>query len=1152
EEQYEEDRWEMLGNPRQELPVCKIKRFEVIKYSFGPAEKYIVIKECEYDDLTKTEEDVCHAYQRIFCIMDEGWTLLNENDDFDLEQIDDLDIEEMDINWQIAMIAIRMKKFYKKTRRRVHVDGKTPVGFDKKKLECFNCHNTGHFARECTAKGTHDGKKKRDLFYQHQEARKQEKNQMGLLTMDDGIVNWGEHTEVEETNHALMAISSSNEVSLCSKICIDSYNTLKTLCDEQMNQLGDQEAQILAYSQAVKKLEAQLVTFQKQQLSLNEKLTFQANEIYEKDEKLKRYRRIGMKAVKEKEQLQKTLDSWKDSSKNLWRLINSGMSSNNKLGLGYEIQSNNEVLSYEEEMNFSVFNCSKEDSVGKPLYSRFTKTNDFKGVPHPLSGDYTPTPQEEIDESLYVYGKKGPQEPNTVQMIDPLNILPISSVPPEVYVSTPITTNEKGVSDPKSKEVEPSCVSHIKSPRQPIKDQATPKVNRKNWNAMMERELGEVWTNANRVNHANQFVPRSVQLNTGRTNINSVRPNINTGRTNVNPVRPRVNTGSSNVNTGNWGSAVKTSAGYNWRNSNPNSNCDSGPTFIRTVNAKGPQGRPKPEKAWRSTVENYEEFNGGSVTFGGSKGYISGDKQEYNNARTPQQNGVAKRKNKTLIVAARTMLADSLLPTNGCLILNILMNSMNYIPVSLEFLNQANPHLSSEEKDEDAELIIVPSAVKNTVEKVETRKSSTNSKKEEILSEPQQEKEASSTGTSEDNPKILAFRGELEAIAQKHLGTVPENNSTSTLSVNSGSEPVNTGKLDPDDSPMPEIKIFHKSETGIFDEASYDEEGVEEPKKISKALQDDSWVQTMQEELLQFKQQQKRVLTLLIEVFAPVARMEAIRLFLAFALFMGFIVYQMDVKSAFLYGTIDEEVYVSQPPGFVDPDHPKKVYKVVKALYGLHQAPRAWYATLSTFLEKHGYKRGTIDKTLFIKMVDCYEKKLIRVEKIHTDLNVADLLTKPFDGPRFNFLVVSIGITWICIFKEGVIRYALTTNSTIHDSLAKEFWQTATAKTLADGTLELKATIDTIAYTITDASIRSKLKLVDASGITKLPNNEIFEGMGHMGYPTDGSFNFWKSFFKPQLRFLVHNILHCVSSKSGGWDQFGSNIATALICLSTG
>nr|GEV92777.1 putative ribonuclease H-like domain-containing protein [Tanacetum cinerariifolium] len=78
------------------------------------------------------------------------------------------------------------------------------------------------------------------------------------------------------------------------------------------------------------------------------------------------------------------------------------------------------------------------------------------------------------------------------------------------------------------------------------------------------------------------------------------------------------------------------------------------------------------------------------------------------------------------------------------------------------------------------------------------------------------------------------------------------------------------------------------------------------------------------------------------EVFAPVARIEAIRLFLAFASFMGFMVYQMDVKSAFLYGTIKEEVYVCQPLGFEDPDYLDKVYKVVKALYGLHQAPRAW------------------------------------------------------------------------------------------------------------------------------------------------------------------------------------------------------------------
>ncbi|GJT94076.1 putative ribonuclease H-like domain-containing protein [Tanacetum coccineum] len=102
------------------------------------------------------------------------------------------------------------------------------------------------------------------------------------------------------------------------------------------------------------------------------------------------------------------------------------------------------------------------------------------------------------------------------------------------------------------------------------------------------------------------------------------------------------------------------------------------------------------------------------------------------------------------------------------------------------------------------------------------------------------------------------------------------------------------------------------------------------------------------------------------EVFAPVARIEAIRLFLAFASYMGFTVYQMDVKSAFLMAILKRGV-LSFTSGFVDPAHLNKGYKGIKALYGLHQAPRAWYETLSSFLMENGFRRGTIDKTLFIK-----------------------------------------------------------------------------------------------------------------------------------------------------------------------------------------
>ncbi|GJV71135.1 putative ribonuclease H-like domain-containing protein [Tanacetum coccineum] len=452
------------------------------------------------------------------------------------------------------------------------------------------------------------------------------------------------------------------------------------------------------------------------------------------------------------------------------------------------------------------------------------------------------------------------------------------------------------------------------------------------------------------------------------------------------------------------------------------------------------------------------------------------------------------------------------------------------------------------------------------------------------------------------------------------------------------------------------------------------------------------------------------------EVFAPVARIEAIRLFLAFASFMGFIVYQMDVKSAFLYGTIDEEVYVSQPPSFVDLDHPTKkhglqvgpidknfiqlkgskkdimlvqVY-VDDIIFG--STNKSWCDEFEALMKSRFQMSSMGELTFFLglqvkqnkggifisqdKYVAEILKKfdLVSVKAAITPMETKVPLTKdeeafdvdvtpktshlnvvkrifkylkgkpnlglwypresPFDleafsdsdyggsnldrksttggfqflGQRliswqcknqtivvtstteaeyvatanccgqvlwvqnqlldygFNFMNTKIHIdnestnlllkiprfAEIVDFLRGSnLRYALTSNPTIYDSLVKQFWQTATANTKADGSLEINATIDTIGYTITEASIRDSLHLEDATGITMLPNDELFEGMGQMGYPTDGTFTFWKSFFTPQWRYLVHHLLHCISSKSGGWDQFGSNIATALICLST-
>nr|GEW17779.1 retrovirus-related Pol polyprotein from transposon TNT 1-94 [Tanacetum cinerariifolium] len=489
-------------------------------------------------------------------------------------------------------------------------------------------------------------------------------------------------------------------------------------------------------------------------------------------------------------------------------------------------------------------------------------------------------------------------------------------------------------------------------------------------------------------------------------------------------------------------------------------------------------------------------------------------KREYSNARTLQQNGVAERKNMTLIEAARTMLADSFLSTTfwaeavntACYVLNRILGTKLENKTPYELLTSRQPIISYlipfgchvtilntidqlGKFDGKSDLGFLVGYSLNSkafwVYNLETKRVEENLHKE-LKKLKRQEKEAND-----------AFRKETT-----HENQNANTNNTNLLNV--VSTPISTAgpsialnddePLYLDDPLMPHLEdIYVSPSKGIFTDSSYDDEGV------------------------LFRQEVKciRIMKLMLLI-------QAIRIFLAFASYMGFIVYQIDVKSAFLYGAINEEVYVTQPPSFVDPKFPNKVYKVVKALYGLHQAPKAWYATLSTFLEKSRHRRGAIDNTLFIKqdkkdimlvqvyvddiifgstkkswcdkfedlvknrfqmssmgeltfflglqtastlietqqplvkdeeaadvdylkgqpklglwypkvssfnleaysdsdyaganldkkstIGDAYEKKLIQVLEIHTDDNVADLLTKAFDVSRFKFLVINIGL----------------------------------------------------------------------------------------------------------------------------------------------
>ncbi|GJS21277.1 putative ribonuclease H-like domain-containing protein [Tanacetum coccineum] len=1250
-----------------------------------------------------------------------------------------------------------IEEVYKKTGRRLQFDAKEPVGFDKTKEE-----------------------------------------PKALVTLDGEGVDWIGHAEDEQENFALMAYNNSGsdtKVTSCSKECVESYAKLKKLYDEQREQLGDASIEIQAYTQALKKVEAQLVAHLKNQLWYKEKIRFMKIDLDDKTDVLTYHK----------------------------KLLAEAMSTRDKSGLGYGDQVHEGVLSYENEVFQSVFDSRSSDVEDSHVHDRFENVEGMHAVPPLITGNYMPLgPEREVDNSIFTYGpkqsktsKSDTQTSNFDSCESKSSVETLESVPepvvvepkvvsqPKVWPDAPIIeeydsdSDDEYVIQPLKEQEKPSfafvnTVKHVKTPRETVKEQNTyspsPKANKRDWNGLMSKRLGlgygftkkacfvcgsfshlirdcdfhekrmakqvelnkkkgkgtgqgenrPVWNNVQRLNHQNKFVPKAVLTKTGIFPVNTARQNlssqaattstarkVNTARPIVNEIRPRNNFYKSHspirrpfnrttapkakfsnqkVNTaevkavsavgGKRETAVKPSAGCNWRPKrhywNKVSKYNSGSSFSKNDNPqralknKGivDSGCSRHMTGNKAYLVEYQDYNGGPVAFGGSKGYITGKdtecivlssdfklpdenqvllriprqnnmysfnienivpsrglacliakatfdesnkwhrrlghvnfknlnklvkgnlvrefknrdiiefggskgiKREYSNARTPRQNEVTKRKNMTLIEAARTMLADLFLPntfwaeavSTACYVLNrvlvtkpqnktpyelitgkipiisyirpfgchvtilntidhlgkfegksdegflvgyslnskafrgkgpnwlfdldYLTDSMNYQPVRSK--NQANKTTSPEEANHSAgtqdnidtgnskmeadpaqDYFVLPicSSYTSTVKSSEAKNEGEKPHKdtglktnEELVDQEDQafleELERLKRQEKNANDTTEAFRKEFAQEDEDLLLQAGAARATSTNTVNTVRIPVSTASS----SVQTRSKVNKSSEAYAF--VSYIQKQRRnnhkdfqhclfacflsqiEPKKISEALKDESWVDAMQEELLQFKIQKVWILVDLPygkkairtkwvyknkkdergvmvrikarlvaqgyrqeegidynEVFAPVARIEAIRIFLAFDSYMGFIVYQMDVKSAFLYGTINEEVYVSQPLGFVDPKFPKKVYRVVKALYGLHQAPRAWYATLSTFLLKNRYRRGTIDKTLFIKK-DKKDIVLVKQKEdgifISQDKYVAEILKK------FDFMSVETACTPIETYKPLV------------------------------------------------------------------------------------------------------------------------------------
>ncbi|GJR53458.1 putative ribonuclease H-like domain-containing protein [Tanacetum coccineum] len=1120
----------------------------------------------------------------------------------DLEQLDEFDLEEMDLKWQVAMISMRLKKFYKKTGRRLQFDAKEPVGFDKTKVECFNCHNTGHFARECRSKGNQESRR-RDAGNTGYRAKdngrrpgKQEEPK-ALVTLDGEGVDWTGHAEDEQENFALMAYSNSGsdtEVTSCSKECVESYAKLKKLYDEQREQLGDASIEIQAYTQALKKVEAQLVTHQKNQLWSSDVEDSPAHDRFVNVE--------GMHVVPPT-MTGNYMPSGPDRELNPKLFSQPKVWSDAPIIKEYESDSDDEYViqpSKEQEkpsfafvntfittrQNLSSQAATRKANTARPIMNKIRPRNNFYKFHSPIRRPFNRT--------------AAPKAKFSNQKVNTAEVKAVSAVggKRETAVKPSAGCNwrpKRHYWNKFSKYNGGSNSRKCDNPQRALKNKGIVDSGCSRHMTRNKAYLAEYQDyNGGPVAFGGSkgYITGKGKIKIGKLDFEDVCFVKELQHFNLFSVSQMCDKKNKVLFTDT--ECLVLSSDFKLPDENQVLLRIPRQKIMYSFNLENivPSGGLACLIA-KATVDESNKWHRrlGHVNFKNLNKLVKGNlvrefknrdiiefyglkwiKREYSNARTPQQNGVAERKNKTLIEAARTMLVDSFLPntfwavSTACYVLNrvlvtkpqnktpyelitgkgpnwqfdldYLTDSMNYQPVRLE--NQATKTVGLEEAnnstctqdnidagnyemeaDPAQDYFVLPiyssytSTIKSLEAKNESKKSNKdtglNTNEEPVDQEDQaflEELERFKRQEKEGNDAAGALRKEFAQEAEDLLIQEGAFRATSTNTVNTISTPTSTAspsnvlstggpalnKINQDDSQIHALKdIYNNLSDGIFTNASYDNKGLQiqilavqtrskvhkssrahafvcyiqkqrrnnhkefpvliclpvflsqiEPKKISKALEDESWVDAMQEELLQFKIQEVWILVDLPygkkairtkwvyrnkkdergvvvrnkarlvaqgyrqeegidydEVFALVARIEAIRIFLAFASYMGFIVYQMDVKSAFLYGIIDEEVYVSQPLGFVDPKSPKKVYKVMKALYSLHQAPRAWYATLSTFLLKSGYRKGTIDKTLFIKkdkndimLVQVYVDDIIFGSTKSQDKYVAEILKK--------------------------------------------------------------------------------------------------------------------------------------------------------------
>nr|GEV13949.1 putative ribonuclease H-like domain-containing protein [Tanacetum cinerariifolium] len=997
-------------------------------------------------------------------------------DNEDLKQIDADDLEEIDLKWQMAMHTMRVRRFLQKTRRNLGANETAAIRFDMSKVECYNCHRRGLFAREC--RSPRDNRNKDTL---RRTVPLEVSTSNALVSQCDavGSYDWSFQADEEPTNYALMTYALSGSSS-------------------SLGSDNESQFDVLSYKVGLESVEARLVMYQENENVFEEEIKLLKLDVMLRDNALVKLRKKFEKDEKEKDDLKLTLEKIYTSLKNLSKQLESQVS--DKTGLGYDSQ----------VCNSQVFDCEEsDDSVPKsPVNDRYKSDKGYHAFPPPYTRTFMP-PKPDL---VFNDALSASETVTNVVNVESSSNNPSNDMSKTLRPDAPII--EDWISDSKDeteiksvpKQKEPSFVltsEHVKTPRESVKKVEHP-IQAENLSKMqVSHGLGPQKTLSLLFDvHGN---PQQALKNKGVIDSGCSRhmtgnisflldfKEINEGYVafGENPKGGKI-TGKGKIKIGKLDfDDVYFVKELKFNLFSVSQMCDKKNNVLFTdtecvvlsSDYKLPDENhvllrvPKENKMYNVDLNNFCRMNG--------------IKREFSVARTPQQNEVAERKNRTLIEAARTMLADSLLPIPfWAEAVNTDRYSMNYLSVVAgnqpnhnacikENLN-ADPHntyanvddAAFDVKENENEVYVSLSESDKTDNKKHDEKAKRDDKGKSVVGSP--------TGVRDLRAKFEDFSSSstnrVNAISTPVTAAGP-NPTNSTNSFNTAI-PFDTARLtyliwkQIFVSPIPTTRVYkdHPVNQIIGDLNSAPQTRSmarmvkEQDLPKGKRAIGSKWVFRNKKDKRGIVIRNKAILVTqghtqeeginYDEVFAPVARIEAIQLFLAYASFMGFMVYQMDVKSAFLYGTIKEDVYVCQPPGFKDPNYPDK--------------------------------------------------------------------------------------------------YALVINLTIYVSCIKQFWASTTIKKVNDA-VQLQSLIDEKKVVVTKDVIRSDIRLDDADGVECLPNEEIFAELARMGYEKlPPKLTFYNAFFSAQWKFLIHTLVQCVSAKRTAWNEFSCSMASAVICLATG